>query len=54
MNLYERNQKQRNFFNEKIETYDQVHETYMEVKKALADNLDKNVQRILDLGAGLD
>ena len=33
MNLYERNQKQRAFFNEKIDTYDQVHETYMETKK---------------------
>lgn len=52
MNLYERNQKQRTFFNEKIESYDDVHSTYMETKKTLADNLDKDVKKILDLGAG--
>lgn len=52
MNLYERNQKQRTFFNEKIDTYDEVHETFMETKKTLADNLDKDTSKILDLGAG--
>ncbi len=52
MNLFERNQKQRNFFNEKIDSYDQVHETYMETKKTLAESLDKNTSKILDLGAG--
>lgn len=52
MNIYERNQKQRIFFNEKIDSYDDVHSTYMETKKTLADSLDKNVQRVLDLGAG--
>ena len=52
MNLYERNQKQRTFFNEKIDSYDQVHETYMETKKMLAKSLDKGTKRILDLGAG--
>lgn len=52
MNLYERNQKQRTFFNEKIDSYDQVHETYMETKKMLAESLDKDTKRILDLGAG--
>ena len=52
MNLYERNQKQRSFFNEKIDTYDDVHSTFMGTKKALADNLDKDTKKILDLGAG--
>lgn len=52
MNLYERNQKQRAFFNEKIDSYDDVHNTYMETKKTLADNLDKDAKKILDLGAG--
>ena len=52
MNLYERNQKQRNFFNEKIDTYDEVHSVFMETKKALVDNLDKDAIKILDLGAG--
>lgn len=52
MNLYDRNQKQREFFNEKIDTYDQVHESYMETKKMLAENLDKDTKKTLDLGAG--
>ena len=52
MNLYERNQKQRTFFNEKIKEYDASHQEFMKTKKALADNLDKDVKRILDLGAG--
>ena len=52
MNLYERNQKQRVFFNEKIDSYDDVHSTYMGTKTTLGDNLDKDTKRILDLGAG--
>lgn len=52
MNLYERNQKQRHFFNEKIDTYDDVHSTFMGTKNTLADNLDKDTKKILDLGAG--
>ena len=52
MNLYERNQKQRVFFNEKIDSYDDTHHTYMDTKKVLADNLDKDTIKILDLGAG--
>ena len=35
MNLYERNQKQKVFFNEKIDSYDDSHSTYMETKKRL-------------------
>lgn len=52
MNLYERNQKVRAFFNEKIETYDDVHSAFMKTKKALADNLESGTKKILDLGAG--
>ena len=52
MNLYDRNQKVRSFFNEKIDTYDDVHSSFMETKKALADSLDKGSKKILDLGAG--
>ncbi len=52
MNLYERNQRQRTFFNEKIDSYDDVHSTYMETKKTLGDSLDKETKKILDLGAG--
>ena len=52
MNLKERNQKQRSFFNEKIDTYDQVHEKYMNTKNTLAESLDKDTKKVLDLGAG--
>lgn len=33
MNLYERNQKQRTFFNEKIDSYDDVHRHIWKLKK---------------------
>lgn len=52
MNLYERNQKVRAFFNEKFDGYDDVHKEFMQTKTVLADNLNKDVKRILDLGAG--
>jgi tRNA (cmo5U34)-methyltransferase len=52
MNLYERNQKQRSFFNWKINEYDASHQEFMNTKKELANNLDKDSKRILDLGAG--
>lgn len=52
MNLYERNQKQRTFFNSKIDTYDEVHSAFLETKKSLADNLDKDAKKVLDLGGG--
>ena len=52
MNLNERAREMRDFFNEKIESYDDVHEAFMTTKKALSDNLDVDVKRILDLGAG--
>lgn len=52
MNLYERNQKVKSFFNEKIDTYDEVHSIFMETKRSLTKHLDKDAKRILDLGAG--
>ena len=52
MNLHERNQKVRSFFNEKIDTYDNVHSTFINTKNAITDNLDKETKRVLDLGAG--
>ena len=52
MDVYNRNQKQRTFFNEKIDTYDDVHSTYLLTKKELTDSLDSNAKKILDLGAG--
>lgn len=52
MNLVERNQKVREFFNEKIDSYDDTHSEFMKTKASLADNLDKDSKKILDLGAG--
>ena len=52
MNLRDRNEKVRNFFNEKIDSYDDVHAEFMGTKNSLADNLDKGSKRILDLGGG--
>jgi len=52
MNLKERNETVRNFFNEKIDSYDDVHAQYMDTKAVLGDNLDKNSKNILDLGGG--
>ena len=52
MNLFDRNQKQRKFFNERIDTYDDVHSSYMKTKNELADALDNDVKKVLDLGAG--
>ena len=52
MNLYERNQKQRAFFNEKITTYDNDHSGLMKTKEFLIKNLAKDAKKVLDLGAG--
>lgn len=52
MNLKERNEKVREFFNEKIDSYDDVHAEYMDTKAELGDNLDKTARNILDLGGG--
>ena len=52
MNTTERANDMRNFFNEKIDTYDQVHSEFLPTKKLLADNLPSDSKRILDLGCG--
>lgn len=52
MNLKNRAQEMRNFFNNKIDSYDQVHEQYMDTKKTLIDSLDGSIEKVLDLGAG--
>ena len=52
MSLKERNEKVRAFFNEKIDSYDDVHQPYMDTKACLGDNLNKSVKNILDLGGG--
>ena len=52
MNLKERNEKVRDFFNGRIDSYDDVHAQYMDTKAELGDNLDKDANNILDLGGG--
>lgn len=52
MNLRENAEKNREFFNRKIDEYDDTHAKYMKTKKELADHLPSNVQNILDLGVG--
>lgn len=37
---------------EKIKEYDDSHKSFMNTKNEIADNLDKDVKRILDLGGG--
>lgn len=45
-------EKNREFFNNKIDEYDISHESFMNTKKELTDNLPDDVKNILDLGAG--
>ena len=45
-------EKNREFFNNKVDEYDLSHESFMNTKKELTDNLPSNVENILDLGAG--
>ena len=52
MDLYERNQNMREFFNRKIDTYDETHAKYMKTKKAITENLEGSINKVLDLGAG--
>ena len=52
MNLKERNERVREFFNWRIDQYDEVHEPYMDTKEELANNIDNDAEKILDLGGG--
>lgn len=53
MNLEKRREEMRNFFNEKIDTYDTVHiRDFMETKKCMINNLTGEIKKVLDLGAG--
>ncbi len=52
MDLKANAEKNRVFFNEKIDEYDQTHATYMNTKNELTYNLPENVTNILDLGVG--
>ena len=52
MNIKERNENMREFFNDRAHTYDDVHKKFMETKKDLIENVPKDKTKILDLGAG--
>lgn len=45
-------EKNKIFFDNKIDEYDKTHEVFMKTKNELTKNLDDNVNNILDLGAG--
>lgn len=52
MDLKQRNEDVRNFFNEKINEYDNVHEQFMDTKKMITLSLEEDTNKVLDLGAG--
>ena len=52
MDLIERNEDMRDFFNRKSEGYDEVHEQFLTTKNQLIDAVDPNARKVLDLGAG--
>ncbi len=52
MDLKERNQTLKEFFDRKTIGYDDVHSKFMESKRALTEALPENTEKILDLGAG--
>ena len=52
MNLKERNANMRDFFNKKIDSYDMVHNNFMNIKSKITDYLKEDTKKVLDLGAG--
>ena len=52
MDLKERNQNLKEFFDRKTVGYDDVHIAFMESKRALTDALPDGTAKVLDLGAG--
>lgn len=52
MDIKYNGEKNRVFFNDKIDEYDSTHESFMNTKKELTNNLPNGVTNILDLGAG--
>ena len=52
MDLKERNESMRDFFDSVADGYDEVHSRLMDTKRALIDALPKSCRRILDLGVG--
>ena len=52
MNLAERAEDMRTFFERKTDGYDDVHAAFLGTKRLLADGLPEDTRRVLDLGAG--
>lgn len=52
MNLKERTKEMRNFFNNKVDTYDNIHLQMMDNKEAITYSLKENINKVLDLGVG--
>ena len=52
MKLEDRNLDNKIFFDERVEGYDQVHEKFLNTKKLITLNINKNIKNIIDLGAG--
>jgi len=53
MDLNERNESMRDFFNRKAaECYDEVHAVFMRTKEMITENLPDGTKKVLDLGAG--
>lgn len=52
MKLKERSLSMREFFNDRVDTYDSVHEKFMESKRDITRALPETTARVLDLGAG--
>lgn len=52
MDLKKRSTEMKNFFNEKIDGYDDLHLQRINAKEKIIDFIPKNTKRIIDLGAG--
>lgn len=52
MNLKNRNNNMIEFFDRKVEGYDEIHKQFMDTKTMITKSLDENTMKVLDLGAG--
>ncbi len=52
MNLKNRNNNMIEFFDRKVEGYDEVHKQFMDTKTMITKSLDENTMKVLDLGVG--
>lgn len=52
MDLKERNNNIRDFFNDKIKEYDNVHSQFMDTKAMITNSLNNDIKKVLDLGVG--